>query len=359
MSDRFVNDKVVDILATCLDDIKQAKRTPDECLGQYPDYQDELTILLDTILLIEQTPLVSPRPAFSNSARRELLEKLPDNQSVTFWDRLRHTWQIPAIKVERRFAMSLIVTLSILGAALLGGWGVVNAASDSLPGETLYGVKLALEDVRLVLADDEIDTTLYGEFAQTRLREMERLMERDRLQEMPLAVDGYKNDITAMMQTMGRLSINEDQKQAMLREIYEIQARFMARLMAKAPPQAQDSLQQALQIMDQLRTQTRDQLQIDQPEGAGQPEETGKPKDTGQPAGIGEPGGAGQPEDAGKPDEAGKPEEAGTPDVGSGTPSNGQQGGSGGSGGQPGGNPDGGPGGGQPGGNPGGGGGHP
>jgi hypothetical protein len=331
---------------------------------------------------------VSPRPAFRNSARRELLEKLPDNQSVTFWDRLRHTWQIPTIKVERRFAMSLIVTLSILGAALLGGWGVAYAASDSLPGETLYGVKLSLEDVRLVLADDEIDATLYGEFAQTRLREMERLMERDRLQEMPLAVDGYKNDITAMMQTMGRLSINEDQKQAMLREIYEIQARFMARLMAKAPPQAQDSLQQALQIMDQLRTQTRDQLQIDQPEGAGQPEETGKPKDTGQPAGTGEPGGAGQPEDAGKPDEAGKPEEAGTPDatpqpahtpmtnqtpgVGSGTPSNGQQGGSVGSDGQPGGNPDGGPAGGQPGdnpdggpaggqpgGNPGGGGGHP
>ncbi|WP_149828590.1 DUF5667 domain-containing protein [Streptomyces tailanensis] len=68
-----------------------------------------------------------------------------------------------------------------VGVAAGAFGGVAAASSDALPGDSLYGLKRGIEDVKLTLADDSDDRgLLYLDQASTRLSEARRLMERDR-----------------------------------------------------------------------------------------------------------------------------------------------------------------------------------
>jgi hypothetical protein len=80
---------------------------------------------------------------------------------------------------------------------------VAAASSDALPGDSLYGLKRGIEDVKLTLADDTDDRgRLYLDQASTRLSEARRLMERGRgghldhesLGDVRRALTGMKHD---------------------------------------------------------------------------------------------------------------------------------------------------------------------
>jgi hypothetical protein len=79
-----------------------------------------------------------------------------------------------------RFATAYKLVAAVLAAIIvtaLASGGVVLAAENSLPGETLYPVKLALEDARLRWATGPVDqAALNLAFAGERVQEMERLV---------------------------------------------------------------------------------------------------------------------------------------------------------------------------------------
>ncbi|MEU6098232.1 DUF5667 domain-containing protein [Streptomyces sp. NPDC047079] len=69
-----------------------------------------------------------------------------------------------------------------VGVAAASFGGVAAASSDALPGDSLYGLKRGIEDVRLGMADGENERgQLYLDQASTRLNEARRLMERGRV----------------------------------------------------------------------------------------------------------------------------------------------------------------------------------
>ncbi|MFD7033294.1 DUF5667 domain-containing protein [Streptomyces sp. NPDC059917] len=82
--------------------------------------------------------------------------------------------------------------------------GVAAASTDALPGDSLYPVKLGMEDIKLGMADDDSDRgELYLDQASNRLSEARRLMERGRspgsldhevLGEIRRALAGMKHD---------------------------------------------------------------------------------------------------------------------------------------------------------------------
>jgi hypothetical protein len=103
----------------------------------------------------------SGRAKFLAEAARLRME--PDRKQRTSMQR---AWQ---------FAMAFVLVLAVLFA---GGVGVVNAAQDSIPGDSLYAVKLLGEDTQLALTPDsqeKIDRLM--QFATTRVTEMVRLHE--------------------------------------------------------------------------------------------------------------------------------------------------------------------------------------
>ncbi|MBD0745780.1 DUF5667 domain-containing protein [Streptomyces sp. CBMA152] len=92
-----------------------------------------------------------------------------------------------------------------IGVAAGAFSGVAAASSDALPGDSLYGLKRGMEDLKLNLADDDTDRgRIYLDQASTRLSEARRLMERGRagdldheqLSEVRRALSGMQHDVT-------------------------------------------------------------------------------------------------------------------------------------------------------------------
>ncbi|MGW3943227.1 DUF5667 domain-containing protein [Streptomyces phaeochromogenes] len=92
------------------------------------------------------------------------------------------------------------LTVGVAAGALSG---VAAASSDALPGDSLYGLKRGMEDLKLGMADGEGDRgRLYLDQASTRLSEARRLMERGRsgpldhesLGEIRRALSGMQHD---------------------------------------------------------------------------------------------------------------------------------------------------------------------
>ncbi|MET9484648.1 DUF5667 domain-containing protein [Streptomyces sp. NPDC006638] len=109
------------------------------------------------------------------------------------------------LRPRSRWSKGLAAGGLTVGVAAGAFGGVAAASSDALPGDSLYGLKRGMEDLKLNLADDDSSRgELYLDHASTRLNEARRLMERDRaghldhesLGEIRRALSGMKHDAT-------------------------------------------------------------------------------------------------------------------------------------------------------------------
>lgn len=107
------------------------------------------------------------------------------------------------LRPRSRLAKGLTAGGLTLGVAAGALGGVAAASSDALPGDSLYGLKRGIEDVKLGLADGNDERgRVYLDHASTRLGEARRLMERDRsgpldhesLGEVRRALSGMRHD---------------------------------------------------------------------------------------------------------------------------------------------------------------------
>ncbi|WP_030620364.1 DUF5667 domain-containing protein [Streptomyces sclerotialus] len=81
----------------------------------------------------------------------------------------------PRSRLSRRLAAGGL-TVGVAAGALSG---VAAASSDALPGDSLYGLKRGMEDLKLGMAEDDSDRgRLYLDQASSRMHEARRLMER-------------------------------------------------------------------------------------------------------------------------------------------------------------------------------------
>lgn len=102
--------------------------------------------------------------------------------------------------------MASVILVIILTLSALGG-GTVYAAQDSLPGDTIYPVKLATEQVRMMLSGDDIAKAERAlGFVERRMGEIETLAERGRLQDMSLGVQGYNDALNTTLAGIKRAS---------------------------------------------------------------------------------------------------------------------------------------------------------
>ncbi|MFE3328671.1 DUF5667 domain-containing protein [Streptomyces sp. NPDC059176] len=109
------------------------------------------------------------------------------------------------LRPRSRWAKGLAAGGLTVGVAAGAFGGVAAASSDALPGDSLYGLKRGMEDIKIGLADDDADRgELYLDQASTRLNEARRLMERGRAGELDhesvgevrRALDGMHHDVS-------------------------------------------------------------------------------------------------------------------------------------------------------------------
>jgi hypothetical protein len=109
------------------------------------------------------------------------------------------------LRPRSRWSKGLAAGGLTVGVAAGAFSGVAAASSSALPGDSLYGLKRGMEDLKLGMADSNADRgEIYLDQASTRLQEARRLMERDRagtldheqLGEVRRALTGMKHDAT-------------------------------------------------------------------------------------------------------------------------------------------------------------------
>ncbi len=129
-----------EILSYCLDEIACGNATVKDCIQKYPYLADELEPLLEIALQIEP-PQAAPSLEFKRRLRRRLLTGDPRKRSIRDW--------LKPSAILRRVRFSL-VAFGLVPVFALGGT-TVYAYQRSLPDDTLYPLKRAVEDVELSL----------------------------------------------------------------------------------------------------------------------------------------------------------------------------------------------------------------
>ncbi|WP_419997005.1 DUF5667 domain-containing protein [Streptomyces boninensis] len=124
----------------------------------------------------------------------------------------------PLSKLRPQSKWSRGVAIGGLGVGVAAGSfsGVAAASSDALPGDTLYGLKRGMEDVKLTLADGDGERgRLYLDNAATRLNEARRLMERQR------AGDLDEESVSEVRKTLQGVRHDAGEGHRLLHDAYE------------------------------------------------------------------------------------------------------------------------------------------
>jgi hypothetical protein len=173
-----------DILNECIDRVLKGEPI-EACLAAYPEHAAELEPLLHTALDTRKAAAVVPRPEFRQQAAYEFqaaIRNMKPNRSGFF-----------------RWQLRWVTAVSVVVIVLLAGSGTVAAASNSLPDEPLYPVKLATEDMRLTLTPSALGKAeLYAEFADKRVDEIVKMADKGKVAQVVKATERMNDQLVAM-----------------------------------------------------------------------------------------------------------------------------------------------------------------
>jgi len=169
-----MSDRLYDALEVC----RAAMATGvalESALGLYPDLAGDLRPALEAcqamVALQDAAPIPTDR---LQRSRRRLLARAAQ---------LRARPARPAFLFAGLPRMAT-AALAVLVAVLLGWGGLTTASAQSIPGDPLYRLKRANEDLRLRLTAGERRTELKDEFAERRSLELKNLFELGRSAEV-------------------------------------------------------------------------------------------------------------------------------------------------------------------------------
>src|SRR5512133_2811611 len=192
------------LLQTCLDLIRNGHLSMEEVLALYPEHVEEFRPRLEAMLWLTQaTPLFEPRPGFVHASQRRLVERIKQESAVQTGVPVA-----PAVSLgffawlsnffgQKRFAVQFAVVLVLIIALFVSSTGVALAAQDTIPGDNLYPVKLAVENLQLAVTTSAAgEARLRTDFAKRRLLEIQSLVLEGRYQYIPSVVENFEMQVT-------------------------------------------------------------------------------------------------------------------------------------------------------------------
>jgi hypothetical protein len=200
--------KFEEILVECLDDIKAGRSSVEDCLDKYPSMRAQLEPLLKVARGIREPPDVKPSPVFKVKTRVWLMDQIHGGETAIGWPWSLNIAKARPVPYIKRFATSMAGIILVIVLVVSGlGVGTVYAAQGSLPGDTLYSVKIATEQVEMLLPGDDVARAKRAlSFADKRVKEMIALAEKGRPQDLNVVVEKYGyalNTALIMMEQAG------------------------------------------------------------------------------------------------------------------------------------------------------------
>jgi hypothetical protein len=178
-----------EILNECVDRVLEGESI-EQVLSAYPEHADELRPLLKTVASAGVVSDVKPRPEFKSIARAEFQSAARDledkKQSSGFFSRWYHSW---------KFGWS-VASVSLL-IVVMGLTGAVLVASDSMPDESLYSVKLATEKAHLAITTSDLaKAELNASYAERRIDEIVYMVEQQDTDGVILAANNLYSNLS-------------------------------------------------------------------------------------------------------------------------------------------------------------------
>lgn len=294
----FYEKPIEDVLAICLDLIKKDKWTIQDCLERLPHHKNELELLLKKYVSINKYPTHSPRRDFKKNGYKQLVGKLSASQSEVSQNPIHNIKSVFSRKIKWSLSFIQIIIITLIALTAVTG-GVVYASDEAEPGDLLYGLDRAVEQLGLALTTNpESSAQIHLELAVERLEETHgRLLEND-LENVEIALSSFEDEISLLTQIIDELGDADQEAFAeSANNALTVKQEILSDLLDKVPQQAQAAIRKAITASSQ-----KFEAQSDPPEGAGPPEDAGPPEK------------ADSPEKAGPPESAGPPEKAGPPD---------------------------------------------
>jgi len=175
------------VLDECLERLLVKGETIEQCLQSFPKHVDELKPLLEMTLITKQVSSIQPRSEFRDKARHQFysaLQEMERKKSRAFFS---WGWQ-------PRWATVVAIVLALF---LVGGGSTVAAASDSMPDDLLYPVKLATEQVQLAFTFSTLGKAeLHAKLADKRVMEIVYLADKSEPEKIELVANSLNNNLT-------------------------------------------------------------------------------------------------------------------------------------------------------------------
>jgi len=289
--------KLSDLLAESLAWISETGGSPEEGAARHPDHAAELLELLETSAILGQTEHPAPRPEFTAASQTRMINLINARERANH--HLAVTKPEPSRQIKqnhnltRRFSMTWIVVLGFLVAALAGGGSAAYASTNALPGDGLYPVKTALQDLKMAFSDDLGDVDLLLENMDTNIQELRQLLELGRQEDMLAGLENYQEKFQLLQQLRNRLGYEGSGTDQSLNDRIQTQLHLHTDQLEQIKLQTQDQLQLQVKLQEAIQLTVTGKTYG--PNDGGQPEETNATNG----AGPGEPVQEGKPEDAG------------------------------------------------------------
>jgi hypothetical protein len=139
---------------TCLQSVESGAESIDSAVKRYPEMADELRPRLEAALWMNSAKSAfDPRPGFVRSSHRNLVAQIQKEQAahpMPILVSLKRIWGQLTTHLtysQRKYAFQAAVILLLMVCLVVSSTGIGLAAQNALPGERLYPVKLALEQV--------------------------------------------------------------------------------------------------------------------------------------------------------------------------------------------------------------------
>ena len=239
-------DNYEQIIQTCLERIQTEQESLDSILASYPDYAEALRPELEAAMWLQRgTARFRSRPGFIDTSTRRLVSQIereqrngksPARSSRNGGFRLFGLFAPPLFTWQ--FASLVVLIIALVTSTS----GVALAAQGTLPGDQLYPVKIALEQIELAVTPGAAGSTrLHLTFADQRLVEVQSLVMQGRFQNVTQAAENFERHMASALEGLDRLA-EQDRAQAVelaasLEETLSGQLPMISILAEIAPPE--------------------------------------------------------------------------------------------------------------------------
>lgn len=219
----------IDLFEKCIE-LLEAGVPIDQCIKQYPQLTSEMKSMLENAnnLLqfndeqVETELMEQSRARIIHEANLLRSQPVSRNSGVSKVKDFIHQFYsaIPSLTPLTR---KLVFIIAITGFLILFSSGLVIASAKSLPGDSLYPVKRAVEDISIHIVPSHVTRIEYEDnYSHQRIVEVQRLLELDRIQ--AVAFEGILEAMDGNSWMVSGIQVNLSSKSQIISGLPDVQS---------------------------------------------------------------------------------------------------------------------------------------